>query len=349
MKKRISIIVPCYNVVEYIPQCMKYLLNQTIGLENMEIILIDDASTDNGATLSMLYNYREKYPNSVIVVASAENRKQGGARNLGLQYATGEYTAYCDADDWYALEAMEKLYTIAKIYNCDTVEFNNQYMKSWDDSLDPIRKPGEEDKIWIIESEEDRKKYLLDQEVSEGCWERIYRTSMLKDNDIRYVEGVVWEEPSFTYITRFYVKKHYHLNEILHYAYVREGSTMHSSYEPKKFDNLITYETLLKDIVRRGFFEPYRQEIEYIFWYGYFYSSLCFAAAYAETFYPKNIFIEMQEKVRKVVPDIRFNPYFKAAFPMLPALGDLTYCNAENLDEQEIYEIFKEIAEVVCE
>lgn len=82
-EKQISVIVPCYNASAFIPRCMTYLLKQTIGIENMEIILVDDASTDNGATLKLLYSYEKQYPDNIIVIASSENRRQGGARNLG--------------------------------------------------------------------------------------------------------------------------------------------------------------------------------------------------------------------------------------------------------------------------
>lgn len=338
-EKQMSIIIPCYNASEYLPRCMEYLLNQTIGMEHLEIIFVDDASTDNGATLETLYAYEKEYPESIIVIVSAENRKAGGARNLGLQYATGEYIAFWDADDWYSVDALEKVYTIAKEYDCDAVEYNNQNMFTLKDPLDPIRRVDDEDKIWIIETDEDRKKYLLEEELGIGCWGRIYRTTMLQENNIRYVEGVTFDEPSFTYMTRFYVKKHYYLKEILHYTYVHDGSIVHSSYEPKKYDNMVTYTALLADMESRGFLKRYRQEAEYIFWYGYFFSSLCFAAN-AKTFYTKSIFMEMQENVKKIVPDIKSNPHYLETFTAFPEIADLTYCDVTDVDMKDIYEIF---------
>ena len=98
--KKVSVIVPCYNAAEYLDRCMEHLLKQTIGTENMEIILIDDASTDDGATLGLLTAYEEKYPDTILVIALEENMRQGGARNIGISYAGGEYLVFCDADDW---------------------------------------------------------------------------------------------------------------------------------------------------------------------------------------------------------------------------------------------------------
>lgn len=341
-KKRISVIVPCYNSARFLPRCMKYLLNQTIGIENMEIVLVDDASTDQGATMEILCDYERQYPDSIIVIASSENRRQGGARNLGLQYATGEYIAYCDADDWYDINAMERLYTIAKKFDCDAVEFNDQNLKSLDEPLLPIRQAGEEDKMWIIESDESRKKYLLEEELGIGCWGRIYRASMLKDNHIRFAENLAFEEPPFTYIARFYTKKHYYVKEILHYKYMHGENDLSGPFESKKYDNMMAYGILMEDMERRGFLEKYRQEVEYIFWYGYFFSSLCFAAN-AKTFYPKSVFIEMQENVKRIVPNIKSNPHFIITFTAFPEIADLTYCDVTDVDMQDIYDIFCKI------
>lgn len=71
--KKISVIVPCYNVSEYLDQCMEHLLKQTIGLENIEIILVDDASTDNGATLHLLKLYEQQFPDTIILIPLEQN------------------------------------------------------------------------------------------------------------------------------------------------------------------------------------------------------------------------------------------------------------------------------------
>lgn len=88
----ISIIVPCYNVENYIDRCVSSLVSQTIGIENLEIILVNDASRDN--TLFKLYEWEKKYPDSIMVITYDENIRQGGARNVGLSYATSDYYTY---------------------------------------------------------------------------------------------------------------------------------------------------------------------------------------------------------------------------------------------------------------
>lgn len=102
----LSVIVPVYNMAKdgNLEYCMNSLVNQT--LEGMEIIAVDDASTDN--SLEILRNFEKKYPERVKVIASPENKRQGGARNLGLKEANGQYIGFMDADDWAALDLFEK-------------------------------------------------------------------------------------------------------------------------------------------------------------------------------------------------------------------------------------------------
>lgn len=108
--KKVSIVVPCYNVAQYLDRCVESLVNQTIGIENLEIILVDDASTDAGRTWDRITETEKRFPDSVLAVSLSENLRQGGARNVGISYAGGEYLMFCDADDRLVLEAAECLY-----------------------------------------------------------------------------------------------------------------------------------------------------------------------------------------------------------------------------------------------
>ena len=84
----ISVIVPCYNVEKYVGRCIDSIINQSIGIDNIELILVNDASTD--ATLDVLSGYEQMYPESIMVINCEQNGKQGTARNIGMMYSTGE-------------------------------------------------------------------------------------------------------------------------------------------------------------------------------------------------------------------------------------------------------------------
>lgn len=87
--KRVSVVVPCYNASLYLHKCIDHLLHQTIGLENMEIILVDDASTDDGRTWKIITDYEKQYPDAIIAIHLEENLRQGGARNVGVLTPVG--------------------------------------------------------------------------------------------------------------------------------------------------------------------------------------------------------------------------------------------------------------------
>lgn len=117
-QKKVSVIVPVYNGEKQFGGCIGNLVHQT--LEDIEIIFIDDCSTDN--SLSVLYECQRQYPDMVRVIASPENRRAGGARNLGLDLATGEYIGFVDCDDFPDVMMYEKMYAKAKEGNYDIVD-----------------------------------------------------------------------------------------------------------------------------------------------------------------------------------------------------------------------------------
>lgn len=109
----ISIIVPAYNTEKYLPICLESLINQTI--QNIEIIVIDDGSTDS--TNKIIKKYIEK--DSRIRLIEQENQGVSEARNKGLQIARGKYISFVDSDDWLDINFFEKLFTTIEKHNCD--------------------------------------------------------------------------------------------------------------------------------------------------------------------------------------------------------------------------------------
>ena len=101
---KISLLIAVYNTAAYLPQCLDSLLSQT--LKDIEVICVDDASTDN--SLALLHQYTEK-DNRVKVFALKENSGQAHARNVGLSHATGDYIGFVDSDDWLSQDALEKV------------------------------------------------------------------------------------------------------------------------------------------------------------------------------------------------------------------------------------------------
>ena len=107
----ISVIIPVYNVEAYIEECLESIVNQTIGINNIEVIIIDDCSTDN--TLKIVEEYAEIYP-SIKVMYQATNKGPGAARNLGIENSTGEYITFLDGDDFISTNTYETCINLIK-------------------------------------------------------------------------------------------------------------------------------------------------------------------------------------------------------------------------------------------
>lgn len=118
MSKKVSIIVPAYNSHDTLARCLGSLVHQT--LEDIEIIVINDASTDD--TWEIMKRCEAQFPGKVIIIDGEENRKSGGARNQGFNIASGEYIGLVDSDDYIASEMYEKLYIKAKEGDYDIVD-----------------------------------------------------------------------------------------------------------------------------------------------------------------------------------------------------------------------------------
>ena len=105
---KLSIIGPVYNMASdnKLRFCLDSLVNQTIA--DYEIIAVDDASTDE--SFRIMKEYETRYPWKFKAVQSFENRRQGGARNIGLSMAKGTWVGFVDSDDWVAYDMYEKLY-----------------------------------------------------------------------------------------------------------------------------------------------------------------------------------------------------------------------------------------------
>ena len=115
---KVSVIVPVYNVEKYIDKCLKSLVNQT--LSDIEIIVVNDGSTDNSETI--IKQYLEKYQNKIKYVIK-QNGGLSDARNYGMKFATGEYIAFLDSDDYVDNTIYEKMYNKATEEQCDFVEY----------------------------------------------------------------------------------------------------------------------------------------------------------------------------------------------------------------------------------
>lgn len=185
---KISVIVPVYNVEPYLRQCLDSIVNQT--LKDIEIILIADTeSTDK--SLEICYEY-EKLDNRIKVIPQG-HEGLGAARNLGMQFATGEYIGFVDSDDFMDLDFYEKLYNKASINNVDVCMANLKRYINEEAIIPPNYNYECRDQFENSGVLSDvAKLHLLTFRV--GVWDKIYKKSFLEKNNIIFTPKLLHED-----------------------------------------------------------------------------------------------------------------------------------------------------------
>ena len=183
---KVSVIVPVYNVEKYLDRCLESILNQT--LNDIEIICIEDCSTDNSKTILEKY---KNYPNFKIILNS-KNIGLSDSRNIGLAQATGEYISFIDSDDYIDKNFYETLYNCAVKNNADI-------------ACAGIVRENEKKKNLLfnykqVELTKDiKEKYLLAKSPKYNfVWNKIYKKEMLISNNIKFISGMIYEDLCFT-------------------------------------------------------------------------------------------------------------------------------------------------------
>lgn len=174
---KVSVIVPVYNGIGQFEGCLGNLVHQT--LEEIEIIFVDDCSTDD--SLQVLYECQRQYPEKVRVIASPENRRAGGARNLALDAARGEYLGFVDCDDLPELTMFENLYKRAKETDADMVDGAFLY-----DEQETISLFTGDDSTGVQDADK-RTTLIL---IGGYLWSKIIRRELVEKGHLRFREKV---------------------------------------------------------------------------------------------------------------------------------------------------------------
>lgn len=275
--KKVSVIIPCYNVAKWLPKCFLSLVSQTIGIAEMELIFVDDASTDNGATWELMQEFEKAYPQNVMVIHLDTNMRQGGARNAALEYATGEYVAFVDADDFVTDDFLEKAYGRAKETDADIVQFEYYYYKDRVGVMSAGK--GVRDEIIVVDSVESRRRLLMEEKLTYGCWNKLYRRELVLRAGVGYAEHVVYEEPLFVYPLLFYGKKYVIMSDELYVYRQNASGTMYSDMENMQTLHMhMQVQLAVWNFMKQTeFFKLFYEEIKLYFLHTYFYETLYFA------------------------------------------------------------------------
>ena len=240
---KLSVIIPVYNVENYLNECLDSVINQT--LEDMEIICIDDGSTDNSPYI--LKEYQKK--DSRIKIITKENGGQATARNLGIKEVQGEYITFVDSDDFIEPTMFEKLYTKSKDNNLDIAMCK---IATYDNQTEEIK-----NNVWYymlgvfrdfekdIFNHKDTKEFTC--HIAVTPYNKIYKTTLLKENNILFPEGLIFEDEKFFYDTYLRAKRVSIVDEFLYYYRInRKGSTV-DTIKDNDFSDIVPISKLIRE------------------------------------------------------------------------------------------------------
>lgn len=266
----ISIIIPCYNVEKYIDRCMDSVIGQSFGLNRMEVILINDCSTDG--TMNKLLEWERRFPENIVVSEFEVNRRLGTGRNYGLSLASAEWVAFIDSDDWIERDYFEKLYEAAVSEDVDVVCCKSDRDKGDNGLYFPIetRSTGKENKKYVINTISERKDFFRLQPLKLYAWGKLIKKKLLTDNNILFPEYLAYEDIIWGNLIHMYAKKAYCIEEKLYHYYVNPSSLVLKKNEQYHIDHFTVQEKMWDDWVSRGLLSEYRNELEYEYFYNGF-------------------------------------------------------------------------------
>ncbi len=291
---KISVIIPVYNVYDYLDKCLSSLTNQTDT--NFEVIIVNDGSTDDSQKIIDKYVSENANMHSYI----KENGGLSSARNYGLKKATGDYILFLDSDDYYELNTIETLKKEAQ--NGDDIITFQMYI----DENNKITKQKMEMEEFIFDKNIPASKRLLLYNPS-AC-DKMFKKELLEKNNFEFIEGVYYEDLGSIPLLAMYTNKIKFTKHYLYHYLKRENSTMNKiKYNSKIEDIFLVTDRVSAIFKKENLYNEYKEEIEYIYIH-----HLLRAASIRFLDYNK---YDMVDKIRKIIkenfPKFKENKYFK--------------------------------------
>lgn len=236
--KKLSIIIPAYNVEQFLPQCLDSIFAQTFG--DYEVICINDGSTD--ATSCILTDYACRYDNLQVITQG--NRGMSASRNKGLDIAKGEYVMFVDSDDWLEPNSLTSLLSVAS--GEDVIQF--QCRKFYEDqalfSMTEVCDCNQTCTGWDYFN----RTRLVPKDIHFVCiWQRLYRREFLLKNNLRFEESVRRaEDDLFTTMVMWYAKS-VKVCPILVYNYLVRPNSITTTISIERWKDSLRVQDLLLD------------------------------------------------------------------------------------------------------
>lgn len=316
---KVSVIVPIYNVEKYLEKCINSLLSQT--LEDIQIILVNDGSKDNSGNIAKEY---EKNNKDRVIYVEKENGGLSDARNYGLKYATGDFIAFLDSDDYIEKNAYEEMYNKAIEENADYVEC---------DFIWEFPNKIRVDKQYPYKNKKEMLSF-----VRVVAWNKLIKRQLITDNNLEFPKGLRYEDIEFTYKLIPFVNKFAYVDKpFIHYVQ-REGSIANVQNE-RTAEIFTVLDNVIEFYKKNNIYEEYRNELEYNYARYLLCSSLKRMCKIKDKSIREKLLTESWERLNSNFPNWKENVILKTV-----NIGKNKYMRTVN---KSTYKIYSKILEII--
>ena len=219
---KISIIIPTYNVGNYVEECLQSVLEQK--MDGIEIVCVDDFSSDD--TLEILKRYEREYK-EIKVIRNKKNEGLSYSRNRGIDIAKGKYLCFLDSDDMLVKDALKELYNVAECKDIDVIFFNCKML------IEPGCSISEDEKKYctngcyhgIMSGKDFLEQMFLNGEMRVPVWLQFWKRKCIGDYKLRFLDGIYHEDIPFTYVGLMKAENVYFVNKA-YYIYRRRKNSI---------------------------------------------------------------------------------------------------------------------------
>ena len=316
---KVSVIVPIYNVEKYLEKCINSLLSQT--LEDIQIILVNDGSKDNSGNIAREY---EKNNKNRIIYVEKENGGLSDARNYGLKYATGDFIAFLDSDDYIEKNAYEEMYNKAIEENADYVEC---------DFIWEFPNKIRVDKQYPYKNKKEMLSF-----VRVVAWNKLIKRQLITDNNLEFPKGLRYEDVEFTYKLIPFVNRFAYVDKpFIHYVQ-REDSIANVQNE-RTAEIFTVLDNVIEFYKKNNIYEEYRNELEYNYARYLLCSSLKRMCKIKDKSIREKLLTESWERLNLNFPNWKENVILKTV-----NIGKNKYMRTVN---KSTYKIYSKILEII--
>ncbi|MCL5127859.1 glycosyltransferase [Algibacter sp. L4_22] len=234
---RLSIIVPVYNVQDYLKKCLDSLFNQDIEINEYEVITVNDGSTDD--SLKILNELRLIYPS--INIITQENQGLSAARNKGIEKANGDYILFVDSDDYILKNSLKLILNIVEKHDLDILEFGAEGI-SETSKIIYVSKSSTKNKVLTGE------KYLTNISYMSSACNKLYKRTFLNANNLKFMRDVYIEDIEFNTRAVFKAEKIQAIDTIIARFLQRDGSITRTNNITKTKKMIYDIYTVLSSI-----------------------------------------------------------------------------------------------------